>query len=51
MSIIDPLLAPVTGGECREIGGAQSDVLRTGACRVKRVMYRSTRQGIASTYL
>ncbi len=39
MSINDPLLAPLTGAESRKIGGAQIDVVRTGACRVKRVIY------------
>ena len=39
MSINDPLLAPLAGAESRKIGGAQIDVVRTGACRVKRVIY------------
>ena len=39
MSTNDPLLAPLTGGECREIGGVQIDVARAGACRVKRLIY------------
>jgi hypothetical protein len=39
MSTNDPLLAPLAGGEYRKIGGAQIDVVRTGACRVKRVIY------------
>jgi hypothetical protein len=39
MSTNDPLLAPLAGGEYRKIGGAQIDVVRTGACRVKRVVY------------
>ena len=39
MDINDPLLAPIAGCECREIGGAQIDVVRAGACRVKRVIY------------
>ena len=39
MSNNDPMLAPLAGVECREIGGAQIDVARTGACRVKRVIY------------
>ena len=39
MSSNDPLLAPIVGGQCRTIGGAQIDVVRTGACRVKRVIY------------
>ena len=39
MSINDSLLAPLIGAESRKIGGAQIDVVRTGACRVKRVIY------------
>jgi hypothetical protein len=39
MSTNDPLLAPLTGGERREIGGVQIDVVRAGACRVKRMIY------------
>lgn len=39
MNINDPLLAPLKGGEFREVGGAQIDMVRTGACRVKRVIY------------
>jgi len=39
MSTNDPLLAPLAGGEYRKIGGAQIDVVRAGACRVKRVIY------------
>jgi hypothetical protein len=39
MSATDPLLAPVNGAECREIGGVQLDVVRAGACRVKRLVY------------
>ena len=35
----DPLLAPLRGGESREIGGVQIDVVRAGACRVKRMIY------------
>jgi hypothetical protein len=35
----DPLVAPLRGGERREIGGVQIDVVRAGACRVKRVIY------------
>src|ERR1017187_3586921 len=41
MDINDPLFAPIAGCECRQIGGAQIDVVRAGACRVKRVIYRS----------
>jgi hypothetical protein len=39
MSTNDPLLTPLAGGEYRKIGGAQIDVVRAGACRVKRVIY------------
>jgi hypothetical protein len=39
MNVHDPLVAPLTGAECREIGGVQIDVVRAGACRVKRVIY------------
>ena len=39
MSADDPLFASLSGAECREIGGAQIDVARAGACRVKRVIY------------
>ena len=35
----DPLFAPLKGGECREIAGVQIDVVRAGACRVKRIIY------------
>jgi len=40
MSLNDPLVGPVKGADSREIGGAQIDVVRTGGCRVKRVIYR-----------
>jgi hypothetical protein len=39
MDISNPLLAPVAADEHREIGGVQVDVARTGACRVKRMIY------------
>ena len=39
MNSNDPLLAPLTGADCREVGGAQIDVVRAAACRVKRVIY------------
>ena len=39
MSVNDPLLAPITGADRREIGGVLLDVVRTGAGRVKRVIY------------
>ena len=35
----DTLLAPMAGAEHREIGGVQVDVVRTGAARVKRIIY------------
>ena len=34
-----PLLAPMTGPERRDLGGAQIDVVRTGAARVRRLIY------------
>ena len=57
MSLDDPLLAPLKGGECRVIGNAQIDVVRTGGCRVKRVIYprgfrwSTDMKGIAGTDL
>ena len=39
MNVTDPLLAPVEADEHREMGGVQVDVARTGACRVKRLIY------------
>jgi hypothetical protein len=39
MNVNDPMLAPISGAQCREIGGALIDVVRAGACRVKRVIY------------
>jgi len=36
----DPMLAPLSGAESRTIGGVQIDVVRTGGCRVKRVIYQ-----------
>jgi len=39
MSNTDPLCASIRGSEHRDIGGVQLDVVRTGACRVKRVIY------------
>jgi hypothetical protein len=35
----DPLLAPVTGAELREVGHVRLDVGRAGAARVKRMVY------------
>jgi len=39
MTVTDPLLGPVEADEHREIGGVQVDVARTGAARVKRLIY------------
>lgn len=39
MSTTDPLLAPVKGADSREVGGVRIDVSRTGAGRVKRIVY------------
>lgn len=39
MSSSDPLLAAMKGADHREIGGVRIDVARTGAGRVKRVIY------------
>ena len=38
--MIDPMLAPLSGAESRKIGGVQIDVVRTGGCRVKRIVYQ-----------
>ncbi len=35
----DPLLAAIEGAETRDIGGLQLDIVKTGAARVKRVIY------------
>jgi hypothetical protein len=35
----DPLLAPIKGAERREIAGVTVDAVRTGAARVKRIIY------------
>jgi hypothetical protein len=35
----DPLLAPMAGAQHSEMGGVRLDVARTGAARVKRVIY------------
>jgi hypothetical protein len=40
MSTNDPLLAPIPGAESRKLNGVQVDVARTGAGRVKRVVYQ-----------
>jgi len=39
MDVTDPLLAPMEADEHREVGGVQVDVGRTGAARVKRLIY------------
>jgi hypothetical protein len=39
MNSTDPLTAPITGAEHREIGGIELDIVRTADCRVKRVIY------------
>ena len=35
----DPLLGPIKGAERRELGGVTVDAVRTGAARVKRIIY------------
>jgi hypothetical protein len=37
---MDTLLAPIQGAERREIGGVQVDAVRTGAARIKRIIYQ-----------
>ncbi|MCA1584008.1 MAG: hypothetical protein LC791_04280 [Acidobacteria bacterium] len=39
MGSSDPLLAPLPDAERREVGGVTLDIVRTGASRVKRVVY------------
>jgi hypothetical protein len=39
MSINDPLLAPIPGGERRKFGGVEIDMVRAGDCRVRRIIY------------
>ncbi|MBS1857650.1 MAG: hypothetical protein JST11_19935 [Acidobacteria bacterium] len=39
MNSTDPLCAPVQGCDHRDIGGIQLDIVRTGAARVKRLIY------------
>ncbi len=57
MNADDSLLAPLPGGEHREIGGAKIDIVRAGAGRVKRVVYppgfrwSSHMKGVAGTDL
>jgi hypothetical protein len=39
MNPIEPLLAPMSGAERKEVAGVQLDIARAGAGRVKRVIY------------
>ena len=39
MSATDPLFAPMTGTEHREVGSVQLDIAKAGAARVKRTIY------------
>lgn len=39
MSATDPLVAPIAGSDRREVGGIELDIVRAGACRVKRLVY------------
>lgn len=39
MTPSDPMLSPLKGAEAREIGGVRLEVVRTGGCRVKRMIY------------
>ena len=39
MSSNDPLLAPMQADEHHDVGGVQVDIARTGAARVKRMIY------------
>ena len=39
MSSTDPLLAPISGAEHREVSGVHIDVVPAGAARVKRMIY------------
>ena len=39
MHATDPLFAPIPGCDHRDVGGLQLDIVRTGASRVKRVIY------------
>ncbi len=36
----DTLTAPIKGAERREVGGVQVDAVRTGAARIKRIIYQ-----------
>ena len=39
MSANDPLLKALKNSESKEVGGVRLDVVRSGACRVKRMIY------------
>jgi hypothetical protein len=39
MNSSDPILAPLKGADSREIGGVRLEVVRSGDCRVKRMIY------------
>ncbi len=39
MSASDPIFAPLKGADRREIGGVLLEVVKAGACRVKRMVY------------
>jgi hypothetical protein len=39
MSSTDPIFAPLKDAAHRDVAGVQVDVVRAGACRVKRVIY------------
>jgi hypothetical protein len=39
MSATDPLLKPIKDSQSRDVGGVRLEVVRTGACRVKRMIY------------
>ena len=40
MSVTDPLLAPISGSQSRQVGGVQIDVGKAGEARVKRLIYQ-----------
>ncbi len=40
MSTDDVLLAPIPGASHRDLNGVSLDIVRAGACRVKRVVYQ-----------
>ncbi len=39
MAASDPLLGPIKGAERREVAGVTVDAVRTGAARIKRIIY------------